>query len=196
MPASGDICSWTRDRVDSYLDGELRGDELQAFEDHVRSCPSCRSELALARSTLEELRALPVLECPQRVVEQVAERAGAGLSAGLWERLAAVRPFVPKPAMAAVVMVIVAATAYVLLLHEQPMTPSPPKSPALSEKDAEVAKAEVMLAFAYVGKYSRRTGEIIRKEVIEDRVIEPVGKTMVEPVYSLPFQGSTKEEAP
>jgi hypothetical protein len=56
----------------------------------------------------------------------------------------------------------------------------------LTEKEAELAKLDVMLAFAYLGKYSRRTGEIITKDVIGERVMKPVGKSVVDPMYPFP----------
>ena len=192
MRASGENCSWTQDRIDAHVDGELHGDELGAFEDHVEGCETCRRELALARSLVSELRALPSLECPDRVVDEAAARAGADTTgiARTWrdrlrDRLAAKPVFVPRPAMAAVLVVIVAATVFVLLQHEQ----SPfngDVTVALTEQEAELAKLDVMLAFAYLGKYSRRTGEIISKDVIGERVMKPVGKSIVDPMYPFP----------
>jgi hypothetical protein len=93
----------------------------------------------------------------------------------------------PRPAMAAMVLIIVAATVFVLSQHEQsPFNHDEPEAPFLTEKDAELAKLDVMLAFAYVGKYSRKTGEIIKKDVIEERVMKPVEKSVVAPIYPFP----------
>jgi anti-sigma factor RsiW len=191
MPASGDNCHWTLDRLDAYVDGELEGDELGAIENHLEECGSCRSELALARSLLSELRALPELQCPPQVVaraevaaSQRPQRASAVERIRGW--LGGVTVPVPRPAMAAVVIIIVAATVFVLSQHEQSPFKGDEPGVALTETDAELAKLDVMLAFAYVGKYSRKTGEIIKKDVIEERVMKPVEESVVVPIYPFP----------
>ena len=82
-------------------------------------------------------------------------------------------------------IVIVAATVFVLFQHEQ----SPFKKNdhvELTERDAELAKVDVMLAFAYLGKYTRRTGEIVTEEVIGEKVMKPVGRSVMEPIDQLP----------
>jgi len=43
--------------VDLYLDDELRGEELEIFNDHVSKCPSCRKHLEERRQFLESIRA-------------------------------------------------------------------------------------------------------------------------------------------
>jgi anti-sigma factor RsiW len=51
-------------RIDLYLDNELRGDELEAFDRHVKECPSCRRELMERRRFLEQVRAARPLYKP------------------------------------------------------------------------------------------------------------------------------------
>lgn len=195
MPASSQNCSWIQARIEAYVDGELHGDELSAVEGHLAACDSCSRELDLARSLVNELRALPALECPETVAEEAAARAGAypgqRESTNKWfdrlrGRLGGISVLVPRPAMAAVIVVIVAATVFVLTQHEQSPLKIGQNGSELTEKDVELAKLDVQLAFAYLGKYSRRTGEIIRKDIIAERVMKPVGKTIVDPIYPFP----------
>jgi anti-sigma factor RsiW len=192
MNASGDVCAWTQDRIDPFVDGELDGEDLAAFEDHLEGCDSCRRELELATAVVGELRSLPALPCPNRVVDEAAARVGADAAGRgrawrerLRDLLAAKPVFVPRPAMAAVLIVIVAATVFVLSQHEQ----SPFNGGGevtMTEQEAELAKLDVMLAFAYLGKYSRKTGEIITKDVIGERVMKPVGRSVIDPMYPFP----------
>jgi predicted anti-sigma-YlaC factor YlaD len=192
MPASGDNCSWTLDRLDAFVDGELEGEERVSFESHLEECDSCRSELARARLLVSELRALPEFQCPPQVIaraETAVSRRPPRVSAVERIRgwLGGISIPMPRPAMAAMVLIIVAATVFVLSQHEQsPFNHDEPEAPFLTEKDAELAKLDVMLAFAYVGKYSRKTGEIIKKDVIEERVMKPVEKSVVAPIYPFP----------
>lgn len=196
MPTSGDNCSWTQERIESYVDGELHGAELEAFERHIESCETCRGELSLAGTLVRELRALPPLGCPDRVVEDAAARVGAESTGttGTWvdrlrERFGGRFAPVPKPVVAVVLLVIVAAV-FVLLQHEQlPFTGTGelPTEVTVTDEELELAKLDVMLAFAYVGKYSLRTSEIVIQDGITDRVMKTLGKTVIEPMYPFPL---------
>ena len=197
MPVSDVNCDWVLDRIDPFVDGELATDDMESIEAHAASCRPCRGEIALARTLVSELRSLPALECPSSVVEEAAERAQAGRRTGgrldtFKERLrdwyGSLSIPVPKPAMAVMIVIIVAATAFVLSQHEQ-STPNGRMAMAggaPTELEVENARLDVMLAFAYLGKYSRRTGEIIKQDVIGDRVMKPVGRTVTGPIYPFP----------
>jgi anti-sigma factor RsiW len=50
-------CEECTSRIDLYLDGELREEELDIFNRHVSDCSSCREELAQRRLFLEQIRA-------------------------------------------------------------------------------------------------------------------------------------------
>ena len=76
MTAAEDRCLWTLDRIDPYVDGDLAAEEIAKVAGHLADCPDCREELALARAVAQELRTLPALECPPRVVEDAAARLG------------------------------------------------------------------------------------------------------------------------
>ena len=43
-----------------YLEGALPPDEVAAVEEHLRTCPPCRTYLAQMRATIEALGAVPV----------------------------------------------------------------------------------------------------------------------------------------
>ena len=196
MPVSEVNCSWVLDRIEPFVDGELVISELGLFRAHTASCQSCRREIDLARSLTEELRSLPALECPASVVDKAAARAGAATAGGWLDRsggrlrdwYGALSVPVPKPAMAVMIVIIVAATAFVLSQHEQSTSNGRVEvaDGAPTEQEVEIARLDVMLAFAYVGKYSRRTGEIIKQDVIGDRVMKPLGKTVAGEIYPFP----------
>jgi hypothetical protein len=187
MPAAEDRCLWTLDRIDPYLEGDLATEEIAKFEGHLAGCHDCREELALAQAVLRELRALPALECPPRIAEDAAAAFGTNNRESLVRRLigwfGGRNVFVPRPAMAVMVLVIAAVSVFVLSQHQQ----SPfNRGPEYTEEELELAKLDAMLAFAYLGKFSRRTGEILKNDVINDRVIKPLGKTVSEPIYPFP----------
>jgi anti-sigma factor RsiW len=51
-------------RIDLYLDGELRGEELTDFKGHVNECSSCQIRLTERRRLLERIRATRPLCAP------------------------------------------------------------------------------------------------------------------------------------
>lgn len=55
-------CAEVRQRIDEYIDGELLGEDAQAFADHIESCPGCRAffeEEKEAAAFLSSLKAEP-----------------------------------------------------------------------------------------------------------------------------------------
>jgi len=194
MPTASDHCSWIRDRIDLYIDAELEGADREVFERHVETCAACGEELSLAKAVVSELRALPAQNCPDRVIDEAEARAGAvavpGIAERLWDWLGGRVSQGLKPAMAAMVIVVAAATVFVLSQHEQsPFNRNNGDQSVTedySEKDMELAKLDAMLAFAYLGKYGRRTEEIVTQDVFATRVMKPLGKTIVAPMYPFP----------
>jgi anti-sigma factor RsiW len=167
-------CRWVLDRIEDYLDDDLSSGELKRFQSHVDGCDACARELAFATRVVGELRALPPLSAPGRVTERVAA-AVAPPRATFAERLAAwmgeAWSAARRPAMATMILLLLAAGTYVITQRERPQQ--------VSEAQIEEATRETLLAFAYVGKYSRMTGQIIRDQVI-DEVVQPVGRAMIE----------------
>jgi hypothetical protein len=51
-------------QINPYLDGELSGEKLRAFEAHLEDCPKCRREVEQFRGLLNELHGLQDLEVP------------------------------------------------------------------------------------------------------------------------------------
>jgi anti-sigma factor RsiW len=185
-------CLWTLDRIDPYLDGDLAGEEAAIFDRHVADCAECREELAFARAVVRELRILPEVECPSHVernavaeYETAAGGDGGSILQSLLDWLRGRGVFTLRPAMAVMVLVIAAVSVFVLTQHRQsPLNGNGGEE--LTAEQVEQAKLDTMLAFAYLGKYSRRTGEILKEDVINQRVIKPLGKTIARPIYPFP----------
>lgn len=83
-------CEDLRDLFSPYLDGQLTAAEADRLAAHLRTCPSCREELAALRFTSGLVSALPQAPLPA----DLAPRVVAHASPSLWrERLAAAREF-------------------------------------------------------------------------------------------------------
>lgn len=159
-------CEWVREHLDALIDDEFESTpQREAFAHHVASCDACARELAWARRVRAELRALQFGSAPAAAVARAQTEIDA--------RPAAVVPLRPKArllrglsAVAAAVVIIAALT-----IAEQ-------RRRAAQEVAVEQAARDAAIAFAYVGKYTRRAGEIVESEVIEQRLLVPVGKAM------------------
>jgi anti-sigma factor RsiW len=85
-------CEECLSRIDLYLDDELREEQLEVINRHIRDCSSCRRELAHRRRFLEQIRAagpwyLASPELRSRVTELMrAESVGFGADLAPSER--------------------------------------------------------------------------------------------------------------
>jgi anti-sigma factor RsiW len=71
-------CSKTRERLASYLDGELDDGEREGLELHLESCRSCREEYNSLRQTVSLLRHMPEIHSERtfRIDGNAAEKTG------------------------------------------------------------------------------------------------------------------------
>lgn len=64
-------CEDMQSLFDLYMNGGLSRKQRTILEDHLASCDECRHALAGERDIAEALRTLPLVECPDRVVERI-----------------------------------------------------------------------------------------------------------------------------
>jgi anti-sigma factor RsiW len=70
-------CEVNISRIDLYLDDELAGGDLEAFNRHMRECSSCREELIERRRFLERIRAArPLYAASPKLRAEVAAVLG------------------------------------------------------------------------------------------------------------------------
>lgn len=70
MQASNNTqCYFVQLQVDSFLDGELPDAQQQVFLGHVQSCTGCAAELQFARSLHDAVLDLPLVDCPDTLLE-------------------------------------------------------------------------------------------------------------------------------
>jgi|SRR5271165_1371677 len=73
------VCESWKEKLDTYLDGELSESEMRTFDAHVRSCPSCSAD-ALARTQMKRAvqiagkRFTPSPDFRKRVQQSVAPK--------------------------------------------------------------------------------------------------------------------------
>ena len=188
MPHNESInCEWVQDRIDLYLDGEAGPDETVALEQHAAACTDCAAEIAFARLLTSELRSLPAHTAPAGIVERAeaaARAAAASSSPSLGERVAAflggrlARHFdtMMRPAMAAMVLVVVAVGVFVISQRAR----VPTEHNGYTEAEVAAAAQQARVAFAYVGHYAQRPVQVLRRDVMAERVVPRIERAMTQ----------------
>ena len=179
-------CHWVLERIDARIDDDLVAEEAVAFDRHVADCPECAQELSFARNVVSELRGLPEHPCPPGLVEEAQARARAiaghasGHAPSLRERIAGwFEPRIEvlfRPAMVAMVVVVAAVSVFVISQRQ----PQEEAGGDYSQAEIKAAALQARVAFAYIGRYSQRTGQLLRKDVMAKRVVPQVERALVE----------------
>ena len=184
MSSKNHNCDWVNEQIDLYLDDELGELERTSVDRHVATCAACGEELALARSVLDELRALPELRCPDVVVERAADAVRADVPSWrdrVHEWFGGRVAVFMRPAMATMLFVVIAAGAFVLTQRDGTVNrPGAVEVDGVTQKQIDDARDQTLLAFAYFGKYTTRGNDILRKDVMGERVIPSMKRAMLE----------------
>lgn len=144
-------CADVDARLEAWLDGELSGDEAVAVEAHLAACSACADEAAAARTVRAELRSLPSLEAPPRVLDSVRRQTSLPRR---WITVAVV-------AAAATVMLSIG-----LGVH-QARRPDP--------QAAQVARAtaEAKYALSLIARATRQASSGVESELLDRPVLSP-----------------------
>ncbi|HEY9061591.1 MAG TPA: anti-sigma factor [Pseudobacteroides sp.] len=67
-------CEDIRELISLYIDGELKGDLLSEFEEHIRSCETCRNELEDVNSVIAMLNDTPEEDLPSNFKDELHEK--------------------------------------------------------------------------------------------------------------------------
>ena len=150
-------CTWTQERIEAYIDGELTPVEQGLLEAHVATCAACAAELEDARRLVGALRTLPQATCPDAVSQALQDRIHQT------RRTAAKRWYAPLAAAAVLVLI-----AGYLLFDPEPVPP------AFSPKEIAQARRQVEWTLAYLGDLNSRMGTTVRDDVIQPRLVQPL----------------------
>ena len=154
-------CAEVLERLETWIDGDLEGAEAAAVEEHLADCTACQDEHRVAEQIRAELRALPELDVPARVLRAVDRHTRARALDKLATVLAsAVRRPLPVAAAAAAVVLAIVLIAPWEGRHETVYS------------DAEIYQAtqETKLALAYIGNITRRAELRVKERVLDQGV--------------------------
>ncbi len=109
-----------QNQISLYLDGELNGEALRRFEDHLQNCEGCRTELEQMSDLLRALRTLPEREVPAGLTDRLHAALAQEATKGTVRMKRKFNPWIAAP-IAAALVVFVAGGALLLNNQQSPM---------------------------------------------------------------------------
>ena len=181
----GMSCAEVQDRIEAWIDDDLEPAETGVLEAHVDRCATCEVARRLADEIRAELRGLPELDPPDRVIKVVRDATAPTISErarGLVDAIFAR----PVPAVAAVAAIVL----FMLVVVPLRQSETPPR---YSAEEVERAAEETKLALAYVGAIARYAERQARHKVLSD---DAVSGTLREISRSIKWTGAAVSSAP
>lgn len=150
-------CAAVAERIEAFTDGDLDEATIRGVRRHLDVCPACAEQAEFARTLTAELRALPKLDMPDRIMAGVRESAGIPSESKVVVLQRRRRPWLA--AAAAFILVITGA----LLIYQQQRRQT--------DRDALRAAAEIEYALACVGDITRRANQTATVRVMNQAAI-------------------------
>ena len=170
-------CKEIDNLLESFVDGELTLDLSQDVRDHVAACPECRVKLELARYIADELHSLPRRACPDTFVQNVlAQVQPKRKTIRGWLRFP-VSQLRPRYAFG-LSFVAITLVAIISLTVYRPHLLFKDEQPQYTEEQIAQAKREIHMALGYVNYATSRTQQIIENDVVPQKVIRPIQKSL------------------
>jgi len=152
--------------VEVFLDGELPPAAATQIRLHLDGCPECAAQVHLANEIQNELHALPELDAPAPVLQQILNQTVRTQSRG--RSRASVLNLWPRPAWAALAAAGLALALGLGILGQRSPDPAQPDPASIAQ-----ATAEARYALARTGFLTRQAGLVIRDKALRDQVVAP-----------------------
>lgn len=168
------------DLLEAYLDGATTAEESRALEAFASADEEAGEELRFARMVQQRLQTMPTPVCPPDVTKAVLATARAESRQSFLARIRrAARSSwstVVRPSL--VVGAFIAVVVGGALVGRAPVPEHTFASGEASPEEVEQALAEAKSAFALISDAGRRTATIIRDDVLDQRVVQPVNRAL------------------
>ena len=162
---------WYDDRLEAYVDGELNEDERRRMDAYVKDGGPVARQLRIARIVKTQLAEVPWEICPPEVTRAVLAEARKDARTNFAKRilddLRAAWATILRPSLS--VGLLVAAILIGTLVERRDV-----EEIAATPQEIQKALAEAKWTLAFLSELGRETGQSIKKEVIEERVAQPM----------------------
>ena len=171
-------CKEIDNLLETFVDGDLALDLSQDVRDHVAACPDCRVKLEVAKHIAAELQALPQQTCPDTLVQKVFDQIQPGRKrflVRLWKPFSQLRPRYALGFSLGFALILAAFIS--VSVYNSNFFFKGEQSHYTDEEIAQ-AKKDIYMALGYVNYATSRTQRIIEKEVVPQKVIRPLQKSL------------------
>jgi hypothetical protein len=160
-------CYFVQLQIDSFLDADLTSQQQDVFMAHIHDCSACAAELQFARQLHDSVLDLPLLECPETVLEPVHRLGNSQQPANRWSALWTALEQLPMvvryglPAAAAVVLTLLLAPQFSEGPAGSAELASQPPQESYSQEDVVMALRDLNTAINYLNEVSERTETMV-----------------------------------
>jgi hypothetical protein len=186
-------CGRVQEKLAELAAGNPAGIDGGRILRHVRGCAACTRALAAEQRLSEELRSLPLLECPESVTRAVLEATRRKKSPhGAFERaLGAVRTVLShralKPALACALVLF--ASLFLVQRHRQ----SAPPVKTFTEDEISRAREIMEWGLVYSAGQVQKSEQRVFRDVVTVRVPEAIERSVLS-VYDKTTGGGILEK--
>jgi len=166
MPKSYDCSSLNEQLLMRLAYRDLGPIAAWRWHRHIRSCASCQRRFESAQMTRRAVAGLRPVSPPSGVVERVMGKTAGRPRRSLRPGLGTLRP------------VLLAALVFLVLLSIMNER-APQKAPAYSEAQVQESRREIERTLGMLGRIMTRTRKAVTQEVLSERVVEPMKKSVI-----------------
>jgi anti-sigma factor RsiW len=164
--------------LDALLDGVAGPDEKRRLEELCAQFPECAREREVAMAMRSALESIGTPSAPpsvaRSVFREVHRRKTARFKDRVREGLAAIFGPAWRPALSLASAAVVLLTLFALFRPPQ----QPEEQTEYTAEEVQAAVEELRWALGYVGKVGKKTGLLIRDEIVEPHVMSPINKSL------------------
>ena len=166
---------WYDERLEAYVDGELNEDDRRRMDAYLSDSGAAARQLRIARMVKAKLADMPWEVCPPDVTRAVLVAARKDARSSILRRtldeIRSAWATILRPSLS--VGVLVAAILVGTLVGRKDV-----EEIAATPQEIQRALDEAKWTLAFLAELGRKTGQSIRKEVIEERVAQPMQKAI------------------
>lgn len=164
--------------LDAVLDGVAGPDQKRRLEELCGQYPECAHERDTAMAVRSALLAIGTPAAPpsvaRAVFRAVRRRRMARFKSRVREGLDAIFGPAWRPALSLASAAVVFLTLFALFRPPQ----QPEAQTEYTAEEVQAAVEELRWALGYVGKVGKKTGLLIRDEIVEPHVMTPINKSL------------------
>ncbi len=172
-------CSGYKEKIQSYLEGDLPGKQAEKFKAHMRQCGACRNEYEDYRMMMKCMGSLELQKCPAQVVDDVyREIESRNKDHKVKNGFLSLLDF-PSLTMRQAAAVGMAAVLLLTLIIAFPgIKDHYFTNPQYSDEEIQQGVNQVKMLLGYIKHLNRKTQEKIEREVMDEGIAHSLNNSV------------------